>query len=157
MPQSDSSFGECLSQDIKWRWRWQWVPTNDEVAGARPTWTDVDPRSVRSLPLTITMQNCSQVSTTVLTVLVDDLEHSHRRFCCTVSANERSYIIGTTQLNAGCEYVAFHLNGVKILVPFTERHVSFKWCEDDSTVLQRPVSFKWCEENSTVHRESRFI
>ena len=100
------------------------MPTNDEVAGARPTWTDVDPRSVRSLPLTITMQNCSQVSTTVLTVLVDDLEHSHRRFCCTVSANERSYIIGTTQLNAGREYVAFHLNGVKILVTFTKRRLS---------------------------------
>ena len=133
MPQSDSSLGKCLSQDIKWRWRWQWVPTNDEVEDARPTWTDVDPRSVRSLPLTITMQNCSQVSITVLTVLVDNLDHSHRRFCCTVSANERFYITDTTQHNVGREYVqrtvAFHLNGVKITPPYTERPVTFKWCK----------------------------
>ena len=56
----------------------------------------------------------------------------------------------------GSQNVSFHLNGVKILVPFTERRLSFKWCEDTGDV-HKASPFKWCEDTSTVHRTSRFI
>ena len=67
----------------------------DGVAPSMGTWTDMDPYSVQSLPLRATVQNCSLISASVLTVDVGKEESSYLQFRCRFNVSDRSFHRGT--------------------------------------------------------------